>query len=225
MVIGSAGKDCGLRMVEVGEEARSDEELIEAVRAGNDHALGTLLDRYRSFARAKARAYFMVGGEHEDIVQEGMIGLYKAIRDYDPDREARFRGFAELCITRQIITAIKSATRHKHSPLNNSVSFNRSVGVDGDSERCLADLLAAPAQSDPAEALISAERMRELQRHIEQTLSDLEAEVLRLRVGGQSHVEIAELLQRQVKSIDNAMQRIKRKLETHLKERQLTDAW
>lgn len=205
-------------------EPMTDEQLLVEVRAGDDDALGTLLDRYRGFTRSKARSYFLVGAEHEDIVQEGMIGLYKAIRDFDPARAVCFHAFADLCISRQIITAIKTATRQKHSPLNNYVSLSRPVGSDEDDERCLADVLAASMLADPAEAVVSGERLRGLQEHIEAALSELEAEVLRLYVGGKSYVEIAEVLQRHVKSIDNALQRIKRKLDTHLRERELAEA-
>jgi RNA polymerase sporulation-specific sigma factor len=201
-----------------------DEELVSAARAGDDRALCTLLEKYRGFARSKARSYFLVGADREDIVQEGMIGLYKAIRDYNPDLQTSFRAFAELCITRQIITAIKTATRQKHGPLNNYVSFSRPVLTDDEGERCLGDMLPVLAVSDPADLVISAERIRALQQHFDDVLSDLEAEVLRLYVDGKSYQEIAEVLQRHVKSIDNALQRIKRKLDSHLKEREVADA-
>jgi RNA polymerase sporulation-specific sigma factor len=197
---------------------------VRAARDGDDRALATLLDKYRGFARSKARSYFLVGADREDIVQEGMIGLYKAIRDYNPDMQTTFRAFAELCITRQIITAIKTATRQKHGPLNNYVSFSRPVLTDDDGERCLGDMLPVVQVSDPADLVISAERIRALQEHFDTVLSDLEAEVLRLYVDGKSYQEIAEVLQRHVKSIDNALQRIKRKLDTHLRERDLADA-
>jgi len=201
-----------------------DEELVSAAREGDDRALGTLLEKYRGFARSKARSYFLVGADREDIVQEGMIGLYKAIRDYNPELQTSFRAFAELCITRQIITAIKTATRQKHGPLNNYVSFSRPVLTDDEGERCLGDMLPVVSVSDPADLVISAERIRALQQHFDDVLSDLEAEVLRLYVDGKSYQEIAEVLQRHVKSIDNALQRIKRKLDMHLKEREVADA-
>lgn len=211
--------DAGLPMAE-----RTDDELIVAVRAGNDVALASLLTRYRAFARAKARSYFLVGADRDDIVQEGMIGLYKAVRDFNPALQTSFRAFAELCVTRQIITAIKTATRQKHGPLNTAVSLARPLGADDDGERVLADMLPAPVAQDPAELVISAERIRCLQRHLDEVLSDLEVEVLRLYVGGKSYAEIALLLQRHVKSIDNALQRIKRKLDGHLQARALADA-
>ncbi len=202
----------------------TDEELVARARGGDDRALADLLTKYRGFARSKARSYFLVGADREDIVQEGMIGLYKAIRDFNPQMETSFRAFAELCITRQIITAIKTATRQKHGPLNNYVSFHRPVLADDEGERCLGDLLPTLVVSDPADLVISAERIRALQEHFDTVLSDLEAEVLRLYVDGKSYQEIAEVLQRHVKSIDNALQRIKRKLDLHLKEREVADA-
>ena len=205
-------------------QAHPDGELARLARAGDDGALAALLARYRSFARMKARSYFLVGADREDIVQEGMIGLYKAIRDFDPSREASFRSFAELCVTRQIITAIKAATRQKHSPLNNYVSFSRPVAGEDDGERLLSDLLPTVGVADPADLVISAERIRALQAHVDEVLSDLETEVLRLHVEGKSYQEIAERLQRHVKSIDNALQRIKKKLECHLQARAAADA-
>jgi RNA polymerase sporulation-specific sigma factor len=205
-------------------EGRTDDEMVQAARRGDDAALAELLTKYRAFARVKARSYFLVGADREDIVQEGMIGLYKAIRDFNPDMQSSFRAFAELCVTRQIITAIKTATRQKHGPLNNYVSFNRPVGSDDDGERVLGDVIPTVAISDPADLVISAERIRALQVHFDEVLSDLETEVLRLYVEGKSYQEIAERLQRHVKSIDNALQRIKRKLEGHLKARAVADA-
>ena len=205
-------------------EERSDDELVLATRSGDDEALSVLLTKYRAFARVKARSYFLVGADREDIVQEGMIGLYKAIRDFNPDMQSSFRAFAELCVTRQIITAIKTATRHKHGPLNNYVSFSRPVGTDEDGERVLGDVIPTVAITDPADLVISAERIRALQAHFDAVLSDLETEVLRLYVEGKSYQEIAERLQRHVKSIDNALQRIKRKLEGHLRAREVADA-
>jgi RNA polymerase sporulation-specific sigma factor len=204
--------------------ADADDALVAAARDGDDRALAELLTKYRGFARSKARSYFLVGADREDIVQEGMIGLYKAVRDYNPDLQTSFRAFAELCITRQIITAIKTATRQKHGPLNNYVSFSRPVLTDDEGERCLGDMLPVLTVSDPADLVISAERIRALQQHFDEVLSDLEAEVLRLYVDGKSYQEIAEVLQRHVKSIDNALQRIKRKLDLHLKEREVADA-
>jgi RNA polymerase sporulation-specific sigma factor len=206
----------------IGPDA-SDEDLVSWARQGNDDALSRLLQKYRGFARVKARSYFLVGADREDIVQEGMIGLYKAVRDFNPDLQTSFHAFAELCITRQIITAIKTATRQKHGPLNNYVSLSRPVVNDDDGERCLGDVLPA-GSCDPADLVISAERIRALQMHVDAALSDLEAEVLRLYVDGKSYQEIADLLQRHVKSIDNALQRIKRKLDGHLRGREAAEA-
>jgi RNA polymerase sporulation-specific sigma factor len=207
-----------------GPDLRSDDELVLASRSGDDEALSLLLTKYRAFARVKARSYFLVGADREDIVQEGMIGLYKAVRDFNPDMQSSFRAFAELCVTRQIITAIKTATRQKHGPLNNYVSFHRPVGGDDDGERVLGDIIPTVAISDPADLVISAERIRALQKHFDAVLSDLETEVLRLYVEGKSYQEIAERLKRHVKSIDNALQRIKKKLEGHLRAREVADA-
>ncbi|MHB8340149.1 MAG: RNA polymerase sporulation sigma factor SigH [Mycobacteriales bacterium] len=204
-------------------DSHGDDALVLASRDGDDVALAELLTRYRAFARSKARSYFLVGADREDIIQEGMIGLYKAIRDFNPELETSFRAFAELCVTRQIITAIKTATRHKHAPLNSYVSFSRPVGGDVEGDRVLADILPAVAICDPAELVISAERIRALQRHLDAVLSDLEVEVLRLYVEGKSYLEIAEVLHRHVKSVDNALQRIKRKLEGHLREREVAE--
>ena len=201
----------------------ADEALLVAARAGSEPALTELLTKYRGFARVKARSYFLVGADREDVVQEGMIGLYKAIRDFDTAMDTSFRVFAELCITRQVITAIKSATRHKHGPLNDYVSFERPAGSAQD-ERALHDVLPTIAVSDPAELVISADRIRALQAHVDAVLSDLETEVLRLYVEGKSYVEIADRLKRHVKSIDNALQRVKRKLEEHLRDRAVADA-
>jgi RNA polymerase sporulation-specific sigma factor len=204
----------------------SDEELATAAQTGSEAAAlaeATLLTRYRPFVRAKARSYFLVGGDDQDVVQEGMIGLFKAIRDYDSAEQMSFRGFAELCVTRQLITAVKSATRYKHGPLNTYVSFSRSIGDDDEGARVLADVLPAPPQDDPAERLTSAERVRDLQAYVDDALSDLEVEVLRMYVEGRSYVEIAEILSRRTKSVDNALQRIKRKIDGHLRERQVAE--
>ena len=205
------------------ENGQTDDDLVLAARSGDESALHEVLNKYRGFARVKARSYYLVGADREDMVQEGMIGLYKAIRDFNPDMQSSFRAFAELCVTRQIITAIKTATRQKHGPLNNYVSFSRPVSGDDDGDRVLADVLPTSSVSDPADLVISAERIRALQAHFDEVLSDLETEVLRLYVEGKSYQEIAERLQRHVKSIDNALQRIKRKLEGHLQARHVAD--
>jgi RNA polymerase sporulation-specific sigma factor len=202
----------------------SDEELAIAARAGDDAATSVLIERYRPFLRSRARSFFLLGADVDDVLQESMIGLYKAIRDFDPERQTHFRGFADMCIQRQLITAVKGATRHKHGPLNTYVSFSRPVGTDDDGERVLADVLPAGSLADPAEQVVSSERIRALQSYLDRELSDLEVEVLRMHVDGASYAEIADQLQRQTKSIDNALQRIKRKLSTHLTRRAAAEA-
>src|SRR5688572_11595598 len=195
----------------------SDEDLVEEARQGSESAIETLLNRYRHYARAKARTYFLAGADKEDIVQEGMIGLFKAIRDFRADRNSAFRAFAELCITRQIITAIKTATRQKHIPLNSYVSLNKPSGSeDEDDGRSLADVLISVDDVDPAELVVSAEEIAAIKESMGKVLSELETEVLQLYMDGKSYHEIAGYLGRHVKSIDNALQRIKRKLEQHL---------
>jgi RNA polymerase sporulation-specific sigma factor len=196
-----------------------DEELVDRAQQGDDRAIETLLLRYRHYARAKARSYFLAGADKEDIVQEGMIGLYKAVRDFRPDKDTAFRAFAELCITRQIITAIKTANRQKHAPLNSYVSLNRRPGPDDDESQPLEETLVLETAPDPAELVISVEELAELQTSMSAVLSELETEVLQLYMDGKSYQEIAGMLGRHVKSIDNALQRIKRKLEPHLAER------
>ena len=197
----------------------ADDELVARFRDGDTAALEALLERYRRFARAKSRGYFLVGADSDDIEQEGMIGLYKAIRDFRPERQASFRAFAELCITRQVITAIKTATRQKHQPLNQYVSISGVRGGDDPGERTVEDLLDDHNIADPADQVVSNERMDDMRRSMAEMLSGLEVDVLRLYVEGKSYQEIGEHLGRHVKSIDNALQRIKRKLEVHLAER------
>jgi RNA polymerase sporulation-specific sigma factor len=202
----------------------SDEQLAAWARAGDSAAAAELITRYRPFLRSRARSYFLLGADVDDTMQEGMIGLYKAIRDFDPQHDTSFRGFAELCVNRQLITAVKGATRHKHGPLNSYVSLSRPVGSDDEGERVLGDLLPAGALADPAEQVVSSERIRALQSYMDQELSDLEVAVLRMHVDGKSYAEIAGELHRQTKSIDNALQRIKRKLQTHLSGRAAAEA-
>lgn len=193
-----------------------DEDLVELARTGEDRAIDVLLNRYRSFARVKARTYFLAGADREDIVQEGMIGLYKAIRDYRSDRSSAFRGFADLCITRQMITAIKSATRQKHAPLNSYVSLNRSLADDEVESAPFEETIVGSEISDPAELVVSAEALERIRSSMGEVLSSLEIDVLRLYMDGKTYLEIADILGRHVKSIDNALQRIKKKLEEHL---------
>ena len=196
-------------------EELTDESLIEQVHLGNTDALDYLINKYRLFVRAKARSYFLIGADKEDIIQEGMIGLYKAIRDFKGDKLASFRAFAELCITRQIITAIKTATRQKHIPLNSYVSLDKPI-YDEESERTLMDVITSPISEDPEYLMISREEYLHLEGKVGEVLSELEQRVLALYLEGRSYNEISELLNRHVKSIDNALQRVKRKLERHL---------
>ncbi|EON71013.1 RNA polymerase sporulation sigma factor SigH [Lysinibacillus sphaericus] len=196
-------------------ERFNDEELIEMVHQGNTDALDFLITKYRLLVRAKARSYFLIGADKEDIVQEGMIGLYKAIRDFKGDKLASFRAFAELCITRQIITAIKTATRQKHIPLNSYVSLDKPI-FDEESDRTLMDVLTGAIMDDPEELMIHREEFGYLEEKMGEILSELELQVLALYLDGQSYHEISEKLNRHVKSIDNALQRVKRKLERHL---------
>ncbi|WP_091731564.1 RNA polymerase sporulation sigma factor SigH [Proteiniborus ethanoligenes] len=192
-----------------------DEKIIEDARNGEPEALEYLIKKYKNFVRAKARSYFLIGADKEDIIQEGMIGLYKAIRDYNQDKLTSFRAFAELCITRQIITAIKTATRQKHIPLNSYVSLNKPI-YDEESDRTLLDVLTGAKITDPEELIISREELKSIENKIGEILSDLEWEVLMSYLQGKSYQEIAVDLDRHVKSIDNALQRVKRKLERYL---------
>lgn len=193
-----------------------DDGLLALVRQDNNQALDILINRYKNFVRAKARTYFLIGADREDIIQEGMIGLYKAIRDYDGDKLASFRGFAELCITRQILTAIKMATRQKHIPLNSYVSLDKPI-YDEESDRTLLDVITGVEAIDPQELLINREKFGDLQVKLSELLSDLERKVLDLYVEGRTYQEISIELKRHEKSIDNAIQRVKRKLEEVLK--------
>ena len=193
----------------------SDEELVEQVHLGNTNALDYLIKKYRLFVKVKARSYFLIGADKEDIIQEGMIGLYKAIRDFRGDKLASFRAFAELCITRQIITAIKTATRQKHIPLNSYVSLDKPI-YDEDSERTLMDVITSPLSDNPEHLMINREEYSRLEGQMSEVLSELEQQVLVLYLEGRSYNEISSLLNRSTKSIDNALQRIKRKLERHL---------
>ncbi len=200
-------------------ETLTDEEVVEFARDSNDVALEYLINKYRNFVRAKARSYFLIGADREDIIQEGMIGLYKAIRDFRSDKLASFRAFAELCITRQIITAIKTATRQKHIPLNSYVSLNKPI-YDEESDRTLLDIISGTKVTDPEELVISREEFVDIENKMGEFLSDLEWKVLMFYLEGKSYQEIADDLCRHVKSIDNALQRVKRKLERYLEKRE-----
>ena len=199
-------------------ENMPDEEVVQLAQEADGAALEYLLNKYKNFVRTKARNYFLIGADHEDIVQEGMIGLYKAIRDYRRDKPKSFRAFAEMCITRQIITAIKTATRQKHIPLNNYVSLNRPM-YDEESDRTLLDTITENAPTNPEAVLIDREDYSVIEGRIGEMLSDLEKQVLVRYIEGKSYAEISEEMGRHVKSIDNALQRIKRKLLKYLKEK------
>ena len=198
----------------------TDEEVVCEAVNGDHEALEYLINKYKNFVKSKARSYFLIGADREDIIQEGMIGLYKAIRDFNPDKLSSFRAFAELCITRQIITAIKTATRQKHIPLNSYISLNKPL-YDEYSDRTLLDILSGVKISDPEELIISREEFEDIEGKMGEILSKLEWQVLMAYLGGKSYQEIAKELKRHVKSIDNALQRVKRKLEKYLEVREL----
>ena len=191
---------------------KSDEEIVAQAKSGNNRAQEYLISKYENFVKAKARSYFLIGADKEDIYQEGMIGLYKAIRDFNPEKSTSFKAFAEICVIRQIITAIKTATRQKHIPLNNYISLNKPI-YEEESERTLLDVLTGLKITDPEELMISKEQIDYIEGKISKVLSGLELEVLTSYLDGKSYQEIASDLERHSKSIDNALQRVKRKLE------------
>lgn len=195
----------------------TDEELAVMAQSGDVGATEYILDKYKGLVKARAHAYFLIGADHEDIIQEGMIGLYKAIRDFREDKQSSFSAFADLCATRQIVTAIKSATRLKHTPLNNYISLNKPIYED-ESEKTLIDLLSETIVSDPEQIVINDESFKHISDEIFKCLSKFEKSVLRLYLDGKSYHEISSVLGRTSKSIDNALQRIKRKLEAQLGE-------
>jgi RNA polymerase sporulation-specific sigma factor len=199
-----------------------DLQLVLKARNGDGGALDVLIRRYTGFVRLKASSYFLAGGDGDDLIQEGLIGLYKAVRDFRPDKETSFRSFAELCVTRQIITAIKTATRFKHAPLNSYVSFSHTpAGQDPDSECTLGDALPGPGVDDPAVCVISTEELQSLVFCLGTGLSPLEADALRLYLEGDSYELMAEKLECDTKTIDNALQRVKRKVLTHQRAREV----
>ncbi|AEB74891.1 RNA polymerase sigma-H factor [Clostridium botulinum BKT015925] len=213
------GGDILLNKIRVGENdiemetnERLDEDIALEAKQGDVEAQEYLINKYKNFVKAKAKSYFLIGADKEDIYQEGMIGLYKAIRDFKPDKLASFKAFAELCVTRQIITAIKTATRQKHIPLNTYVSLNKPI-YDEESDRTLLDILSTVKICDPEELVISREEVLKIESDIQEVLSELELEVLNSYLQGKSYQEIACDLDRHSKSIDNALQRVKRKLE------------
>ncbi|MBA3747450.1 MAG: RNA polymerase sporulation sigma factor SigH [Solirubrobacterales bacterium] len=194
-----------------------DGYLVALAKQGSTDAYDRLLRRYHGFVRLKASSYFLVGGDSDDLIQEGLVGLYKAIRDYRYDRESSFRNFAELCITRQIITAVKTATRNKHSPLNQYVSFSATpAGAGGDGEPTLEDVIAGSTVHDPVNQVISTEELHSLVGCLSTALSELESRVLALYLDGRPYEEVATRLGCDAKTVDNALQRVKRKVGTHL---------
>ncbi|MGI6588193.1 MAG: RNA polymerase sporulation sigma factor SigH [Peptococcia bacterium] len=199
-------------------EFLEDEYVVSLARDGDNEALEYLIYKYKNFVRVKSRSYFLIGADREDIIQEGMIGLYKAIRDFRAEKLSSFRAFAELCVTRQIITAIKTATRQKHIPLNSYISLNKPI-YDEESDRTLLDVLSGTKITDPEELIISREEFCDIEEKMGEILSSLEWQVLMSYLEGKSYQEIAADLERHVKSIDNALQRVKRKLERYLEKR------
>jgi RNA polymerase sporulation-specific sigma factor len=198
-----------------------DHYLIALAKQGHADAYDRIVRRYYGFVRLKASSYFLIGGDSDDLIQEGLVGLYKAVRDYRSDRESSFRNFAELCITRQIITAVKTATRNKHTPLNQSVSFSQTPAAISDGEPTLDEVLPGPAAHDPANQVISAEELHSLVACLSTALSELEGSVLSLYLDGRSYEAIAERIGCDTKTVDNALQRVKRKVGAHLSEREV----
>src|ERR687888_741124 len=196
-----------------------DKYLIALAKQGRPDAYDRIVRRYYGFVRLKASSYFLAGGDGDDLVQEGLVGLYKAVRDYRSDRESSFRNFAELCITRQIITAVKTATRNKHTPLNQYVSFSQTPAAPGEGEPTLDEVLPGPSAHDPVNQVISSEELRSLVACLSSVLSELESSVLSLYLDGHSYEAIAERLACDTKTVDNALQRVKRKVGAHLASR------
>ena len=196
-----------------------DHYLVALAKDGRTDAYDAIVRRYRGFVRLKASSYFLLGGEADDLIQEGLLGLYKAIRDYRTDRESSFRNFAELCITRQIITAVKTATRNKHTPLNGYVSFSSSPASSGDGEPTLDEVIPGPETRDPAIQASSAEELRALVDCLSTALSELESRVLALYLDGYSYEQVGERIGCDTKTVDNALQRVKRKVGVHLRAR------
>lgn len=192
-------------------EEKTDSQLVELANNGDIYAMEYLILMYKNFVRAKTRSYFLIGADRDDIIQEGMLGLFKAIRDFNPEKNASFKSFAELCITRQMITAVKTATRLKHTPLNTYVSLNKNI-YDDDTEKTLMEILNNRMELDPEEIIINDEKLKDTERKIKGNLSKFENKVLDLYISGNDYREIAEMLDKQPKSIDNALQRIKKKI-------------
>ena len=215
-----------VRQVRAGERSihpgPDDEYLVALAKEGRSDAYDKLVRRYRRFVRVKSSSYFLLGGDADDLMQEGMLGLFKAIRDYMAEREASFRGFAELCITRQIITAVKTATRNKHTALNQYVSFSQTPAAAGpDSDTTLEEVLPGPDARDPVNQVISGEELESLVACLTSVLSELESQVLSLYLDGRPYEEIGARLECDTKTVDNALQRVKRKVGIHLASRQV----
>ena len=206
--------------VDIDEDIDVDDNMVFKAKVGDEKSINHIIRKYRNFVRAKAKPFFLVGADKEDILQEGMIGLFKAIRDYDEEKTVSFRAFAELCVTRQIITAVKTATRQKHIPLNSYISLNKPVNEE-DSDRTLMDTMKNTHINDPEQLTINKEEMQLIIEKTKEMLSDFEIKVLSLYLKGYSYQEISTKLGKHSKSIDNALQRIKRKFEKYLEEREL----
>lgn len=198
-----------------------DAYLVAQAKRGDSVAYDRIVRRYRGFVRLKASSYFLLGGESDDLIQEGLVGLYKAVRDFRTDRESSFRNFAELCITRQMITAVKTASRNKHAPLNQSISFASTPAASGEGESSLEEILPGPDVDDPASKVISTEELASLVECLTSVLSELESEVLTCYLDGRPYEEIAERLACDTKTVDNALQRVKRKVGNHLDAREI----
>jgi RNA polymerase sporulation-specific sigma factor len=218
----SARPATAVRTQQKSQRELEDLQLVMRARNGDGGARDLLVQRYTGFVRMKASSYFIAGGESEDLIQEGLIGLCKAVRDFRPDKETSFRSFAELCVTRQIITAIKTATRFKHTPLNNYVSFSQTpAGQDADSDCTLGDALPGSHTHDPAVVVISTDELKSLVFCLGTGLSPLESDALRMYLEGSSYEQMAEDLDCDTKAIDNALQRVKRKIVTHQRSREI----
>lgn len=193
-------------------DSMRDEDIVKIAQSGNEDAFDFILHKFRPQVARKANSYFLAGADKDDIIQEGMIGLFKAIRDYKEDKEASFRSFAELCITRQIISAVKSASRLKHSPLNTYVSLDKPL-KEGNGDSTLLNIIAEGSSSNPEDIIIGKENMEQVEIKMEEVLSNLECKVLSMYLSGLSYNAIASILKKDPKSIDNALQRIKKKFE------------
>jgi len=211
-----------IKLLQADFNSYKDEEIIDLVKKGNDRAQEFIMNKYKTMVKSRARAYFLIGADREDIIQEGMIGLYKAVRDYQTDKNASFKSFAELCINRQMITAIKTAGRQKHIPLNSSVSLNIPV-FDDLEEHTYMDMLESIEVTSPETLFIGQEEKSFIEEHIAKNLSGFENKVLAFYLQGKTYLEIASLMNKPEKSIDNALQRVKKKIERFINKRKLDD--